>query len=726
MSYAENDTGVTVETYTANDPDTGDSISWGLSGTDADSFTIPGGALTFKSSPDYETKDSYSVTVEATGGGTLSDTRAVTVTITNVDEAPTWDTTPTGVNPTSVSYDENGTAAVATYAATDPESQSVTWGLSGTDAGSFTIPGGALTFNSSPNYETKDSYSVTVEATAGLKSTLDVTVTIADVNEAPTITGGATSVSYAENGTGVTVETYTANDPDAGDGISWSLEGADHTSFDFGGGVLQFEASPDFETKRQYDVTVKAADDAGLHDTRAVRITITDVDEAPVVTGGTAVSHAENTGPTVGTYTALDPEGHTITGWTLSGTDADDFSISDGVLRFSLPDTNSQPDYESPQDSSSDRQCLRGHGGGHRRRAHGHPRCRGDRHQRRRTARDHEFRNRELRGERNRDRGQRPVPVDPENDPITGWTLSGADAGDFTLSGSGELRFNSVPDYEAPADADTSNDYQITISTSDGKVANTVTQDMTITVTNVNEAPTVTGPDEPSKSEGSTDLTVATYNATDPDRGDTVDLSLSGDDANSFNFSGGTLSFKTVPDRNPPGDNDDNNIYEVSITATDAAGLTHTLGVHVTVTDVNEAPTITGGAASVQFAENDTAAVSTYTATDPERRRRRLEPGRPRQGRVPHRCRRRAELQPPGRRREHRPAGLREPGRRGHQQRVQRDRSGRGRRVHRHAGGDGPGDQRERGAGGDRPGRGERGGGHQPLRRHLRRRGRQG
>ena len=40
--------------------------------------------------------------------------------------------------------------------------------------------------------------------------------------------------------------------------------------------------------------------------------------------------------------------------------------------------------------------------------------------------------------------------TDPE-DPgavISRWSLSGSDAGDFTVSGGGELSFRSVPDYE--------------------------------------------------------------------------------------------------------------------------------------------------------------------------------------------------------------------------------------------------------------------------------------
>ena len=69
------------------------------------------------------------------------------------------------------------------------------------------------------------------------------------------------------------------------------------------------------------------------------------------------------------------------------------------------------------------------------------------------------------------------------------WSLSGDDSGDFSISGAGVLSFSASPDYESPADADTDNVYQVTIQASDG--TNTATLDVTITVTDANEEPTL-------------------------------------------------------------------------------------------------------------------------------------------------------------------------------------------------------------------------------------------
>ena len=65
------------------------------------------------------------------------------------------------------------------------------------------------------------------------------------------------------------------------------------------------------------------------------------------------------------------------------------------------------------------------------------------------------------------------------------WSLSGDDAGDFDISSSGELTFASKPDFEAPADADEDNVYEVTVEADDG--TNTDSRAVTVTVTDVDD-----------------------------------------------------------------------------------------------------------------------------------------------------------------------------------------------------------------------------------------------
>ncbi len=66
------------------------------------------------------------------------------------------------------------------------------------------------------------------------------------------------------------------------------------------------------------------------------------------------------------------------------------------------------------------------------------------------------------------------------------FSLSGADAGLFSISASGVLTFDSAPDFENPGDADSDGDYEVTVEVNDGN-GGIDTQDITVSVTNESE-----------------------------------------------------------------------------------------------------------------------------------------------------------------------------------------------------------------------------------------------
>ena len=77
-------------------------------------------------------------------------------------------------------------------------------------------------------------------------------------------------------------------------------------------------------------------------------MTVTNVEEATILSGPSAAFYAEDGTAPVASYTAADPEGETII-WTLSGIDIDDFSTNGGEVEF-----RSQPDYDNPADADTD------------------------------------------------------------------------------------------------------------------------------------------------------------------------------------------------------------------------------------------------------------------------------------------------------------------------------------------------------------------------------------
>ena len=253
--------------------------------------------------------------------------------------------------------------------ATDPDKDTLSYSLSGPDKGAFKIDqkSGQIKVGSGTklNFEGRKTYTVIVTAADpfGLSDTSTVTITVADVDEppvvglrpdntAPTFAASTYTREVAENtAVGMPIGDPVAAADYEGNALTYSISGADAASLTIGGrsGQIRTKDALDYETKSSYTVTVTAADPAGLSDAATVTITVTDVDEDPVVSGNGAVDYAENGDGMVATYAATDPENGDIA-WSLSGDDADDFEISGaGMLTFMSP-----PDYENPMDANTD------------------------------------------------------------------------------------------------------------------------------------------------------------------------------------------------------------------------------------------------------------------------------------------------------------------------------------------------------------------------------------
>ena len=184
--------------------------------------------------------------------------------------------------------------------ATDPNADDeISYKLGGPGASSFGIglTDGQITVGAKLDYETKTSYMVKVIATDsfGATASIDVTITVTDVNEGPEITGSAQE-DYPENGTG-SVATFTAVDPELAGAITWSLDAGEDAGEDAGAfeidkasGVLTFAEVPDYEmpadgdTNNEYMVTVVATDADGITTNEEVTVKVTNVDEAATVT----------------------------------------------------------------------------------------------------------------------------------------------------------------------------------------------------------------------------------------------------------------------------------------------------------------------------------------------------------------------------------------------------------------------------------------------------------
>jgi hypothetical protein len=162
--------GSTVGTFSSTDPDTGDTFTYtlvaGVGDTDNGAFAIVGDELRIGGSPDFESQSSYAIRVRTTDAGGLSTEQTFTVTVNDLNEAPTALT----VAPTAVDENVAAGSTVGTFSSTDPDTgdtftYTLVAGAGDTDNGAFAIVGDELRISASPDFESQSSYAIRVRTT---------------------------------------------------------------------------------------------------------------------------------------------------------------------------------------------------------------------------------------------------------------------------------------------------------------------------------------------------------------------------------------------------------------------------------------------------------------------------------------------------------------------------------------------------------------------------------
>ena len=619
---------------TATDSD-GDAVTYKLIGADGAYFSINGmtGQLLTKDLLDYENPadgnrdNTYEVMVQARDGTSVA-FRTVSVTVQAVAELPEIEIEPSSgavtVSGSAVSVDENHTGDLVEVTATDPDGihTDYTLALGGTHSTSFALNVGVLGFTNPPDHEAREEYRLTLTASnSSESSTLDVTVTVLDVDEPADIsfvgsvgvTVNNNMLTVAENYDG-SLATFTASDPENNPGLTYTWSTDAPVPFAItAAGVLSFVNIPDYELPaggtNVYDITVSARDSDGETGRIAVTVTVLDVDEPAdisfVATGGVTVNNntltvAENYDGSLATFTASDPENKPGLTYTWSTNAPVPFAITaTGVLSFV-----SIPDYELPADGINVYDIMV-------------------------SALDSdgvtvsiaitvtvedvdELPEIELESssgavtvsgsavsvDENHTGDLVEVTATDPDGIHTHYTLAlgGTHSTSFTLN-AGVLSFTSPPDHEAR------DEYRLTLTASN--VSESSTLDVTVTVLDVNEPPIITGEAEVSLNEvvnptlGQV-VTVGVYGKSDPDLppqptnwgpvGGSQVLSGVNSDAFEFDQLTGMLTFASPPDYEDGGGQ-----YQVTVTANDGAEQA-ALDVTVNVANVEEAGTLTLGA----------------------------------------------------------------------------------------------------------------------------------
>ena len=270
-----------------------------LDGADSALFEIVGTELFLKAgvSLDVETQNQLDVTVQVddpTLGATFEDSEDLSITITDVNEAPSV----TLVNQVA-SVLENTTAQtkVADIVVSDDGLGSENLSLVGSDQNYFEIIGNELFLkaNQDIDFETISMLNVAVVVDdptlgSGPEDQADFNLDVIDVNELPsvTLTNQINSLPEDFDTSGQTkIADIEIADDALGDETLF-LSGADSSNFEIIGTELFLKSGIvlDFETQNMLDVTVEVDDPtlgSGSDDSTAHSVEITDVNEAPSV-----------------------------------------------------------------------------------------------------------------------------------------------------------------------------------------------------------------------------------------------------------------------------------------------------------------------------------------------------------------------------------------------------------------------------------------------------------
>ncbi|MBB5207982.1 beta strand repeat-containing protein [Chiayiivirga flava] len=337
FTVAENSAAATaVGTLSATDPDAGQTLTYAIaSGNVGNTFAVDAasGAITVAdpAALDFETTPTFDLTVSVTDSGApaLSDTATVTVTLTDANDAPVADDA-------AFTVAENAAigTSVGTYAATDPDATAPDNTLSyaitaGNDDGTFAIDAttGEITVadNTLLDFETVAAFALEITATdgGGLSDTGIATINVLDENEAPTLPAATRDVVEASpNGTPVGAP-IAGIDPDTtapNNTLTYAITGGNTDGafqIDAATGQISVANSAAVTSATPvFTLSVEVTDGGGLVGSGTVTVNVTDVNDAPSFVAGPDQTSLEDAGPLTGTpdpwATAIDDNDPTV------------------------------------------------------------------------------------------------------------------------------------------------------------------------------------------------------------------------------------------------------------------------------------------------------------------------------------------------------------------------------------------------------------------------------
>ena len=330
--------------------DPGDSHTYSLSGNDAASFEVVNGELKLKTgvTANYETNSTLTVTVTATDTGGLTTSQNFTVTVNDLNDAPTLTNS---VSDQSIDEDSAFSFAIPANIFNDEDGDALTYSAILSDGSALpswlSFDAATQTFTGTPLNADVGSISIQVTATDAAGSAISdtFTISVANTNDAPT--GVVLSANVIdENIDGGIIGTLSSSDEDVGDTVTYTLSGPHAEYFEVINDQLKLKdgISVNYEANETLTIAVQVTDSGGLTATQTFSINVADVNDAPSAINLSADSIQDGLeGANVGQILVTDEDSNES--FTYSVND-DRFEIVDGLLKLKTDqsiDYNSEP-----------------------------------------------------------------------------------------------------------------------------------------------------------------------------------------------------------------------------------------------------------------------------------------------------------------------------------------------------------------------------------------------
>jgi VCBS repeat-containing protein len=327
-------------TLSAAEVDAGDALSFSISSGPQPGMVLDGTTGSFTWMPkEAQAPGSYTVTFRVTDSGSLLDEKTITITVNEVNVAPSITDVPVETTiPELAPFTFDASAS-------DPDApvQTLTFALIGAPAGA-TIDAASGIFNWTPTEaDGPGDYNFSVRISDGV-STADAPVTlhVTEMNQAPQLTSPSDQIVDEQGALNFILSASDADVP--ANALSFSIASGMQPGMTLNpvGGVFAWTPT-EAQGPASYTVTFRAADADGLFDDMTITITVNEVNTAPVANSQTS-STAEDTSLAIAlTGSDMDLPANTLT-YSVTG------GPSHGSLSGAAPNLiyTPAPDYFGP------------------------------------------------------------------------------------------------------------------------------------------------------------------------------------------------------------------------------------------------------------------------------------------------------------------------------------------------------------------------------------------